>query len=67
MRTTVTWSLPAGMRSAVDAEAARRGVPPSKVVEDLIRHYLPRLVSEALEAAFAERRAGVPMDGGPPT
>jgi len=41
------------MRSAIDAEASRRGVPPSRVVEELIACYLPVLVARSLRETFA--------------
>jgi len=53
-RTTVTWRIAAGMRSAIDAEASRRGVAPSRIVEELIARYLPVLVERALREAFEQ-------------
>lgn len=40
------------MRSAIDAEATRRGLSPSRVVEELIACYLPLLVERALRETF---------------
>ena len=47
-RTTVTWSLRAGIRSAIDAEASRRSLAPSQVADALIARYLPEFVAEAI-------------------
>ena len=51
-RTTVTWSLRPGIRSAIDAEAARRSLPPSKVAEALLARYLPDFVAQAIRESL---------------
>jgi len=57
-RTPCTWFLPAGIRSAIDAEASRRSTTPSRVVEALLLRYLPEFVAESIAGDL--RRAEAP-------
>jgi hypothetical protein len=36
-KTTVTWRVPVGIRSAIDAESARSSLTPSAVVTNILR------------------------------
>jgi hypothetical protein len=40
-KSTVTWRVPAGIRSAIDAEASRSGTTPSAVASELLVTVLP--------------------------
>jgi hypothetical protein len=63
-RTTVTWHLAAGLRSAIDAEAQRTGIPPSRVVERLLLKYLPEFIADSVRASFhSERTDGDDTNG----
>jgi hypothetical protein len=47
-RTTTTFSLPVGMRSALYAEASRRATTPSRVLEALPVRHLPEFVASGI-------------------
>jgi hypothetical protein len=52
------------MRSAIDAEASRRGVTPSRVVEAVFSRYLPEFVAQAIsEDLMAERERATRKSG----
>jgi hypothetical protein len=51
-RTVTSFSLPAGMRSAIYAEAERRGTTPSRVLEAVLLRHLPEFVAEAIRDSF---------------
>ncbi len=59
----MTWNLPIGMRSAIDAEADRRGVPPSRVVEEILARFLPEFVAAALQETLRAGEAAVSLAG----
>ncbi len=59
-RTPVTWSLPHGIRSAIDAEAARRDSTPSRVVEAFFLTYLPTFIAESVTASLTRAHAEQP-------
>ena len=48
MTTKCVWSLPTGVRSAVDLEARRRGTTPSRLVAEFFAERFPGWVAEAL-------------------
>jgi hypothetical protein len=63
-RTTVTWHITPGLRSAIDAEALRSGIPPSRVVERLLLKYLPDFLAESVRASLhRDRPDGDDTDG----
>jgi hypothetical protein len=49
MTTKCVWSLPTGIRSAVDFEARRRGTTPSRLVVEFFAERFPSWVAEALD------------------
>jgi hypothetical protein len=48
MTTKCVWSLPTGVRSAVDFEALRRGTTPSRVVSEFFTERFPEYVADAI-------------------
>jgi hypothetical protein len=46
--TKCLWSLPAGVRSAVDNEARRRGTTPSRLVSEFFSERFPDYVAESI-------------------
>jgi hypothetical protein len=48
------WSLPVGIRSAIDAEARRRGMRPSQIAEAVFARYLPTFIADSLAEALRD-------------
>jgi hypothetical protein len=67
-RTKCTWTLPAGIRSAISAEADRRDVTPSAVVEQFFLTYLPEFIQMSVAETIGHRtrrRTGGRLADGP--
>jgi hypothetical protein len=56
-RTSTTFALTAGMRSALFAEAERRGTTPSLVLEALLVQHLPEFIAAAVREAVTQEPA----------
>jgi hypothetical protein len=52
-RTSLIVTVPVPVRDAVYAEAERRGTSPARVVEAVLRRYLPTFVGDALRETFS--------------
>jgi hypothetical protein len=52
MTTKCVWSLPTGVRSAVDFEARRRGTTPSRLVSEFFAERFPDYVADAIRCTI---------------